>query len=54
MLEQAVEAVIKLRIPLIPVVAAAHNVKFVGKMAFFQQVSEATVGGQQPFRVAAG
>jgi hypothetical protein len=54
MLEEAVEAVVEARIPLIPVVAAVDHVKFMRKMPFFQQMSEAAVGGEQPFRVTAG
>ena len=54
MFQQALEAVVELRIPLIPVVAAAHDVKFVGKMPFLQEISEAAVGGEQSFCIAAG
>jgi len=54
MLEQAVEAVVEARIPLIPVVATVQHVKFMRKMSLFQKMSEAAVGREQPFRIAAG
>jgi hypothetical protein len=52
--EQAAEAVFEARIPLIPVMSAGNDVEFVGKMPFFQEMSEGAVGGEQAFCVAAG